>query len=282
MEASARNTLDFFRLRPGDRALLCLPVDYVAGKMMVVRALAGGLDLLLREPAGRPLKNVRDTADFAAMVPLQVHNSMEAGDRLSLISTLLVGGGEIHPVLLEKLVALERPVVYESFAMTETYSHFALRRVNGPVPELEFRLLEGVEIRADDRGCLVVDVPGVTGGPVVSRDLVEIAADSRSFRWLGRHDNVINTGGIKVLPELLEQRIRALIGKECLLLPLPDPKLGQKMVLLVEAPGPVREWEALLRDKLAPYEVPRQILTTGRIPRNASFKPDRTAARKLI
>jgi O-succinylbenzoic acid--CoA ligase len=285
MVASALKTLDYFGLQPGDRALLCLPVDYVAGKMMVVRALVGGLDLRLREPSGRPLEHLDENIDFVAMVPLQVHGSLEAGDGLSRVRTLLVGGGELHPSLRTRLESLETPQVYESFAMTETYTHFALRRINGAARDPDFRVLEGVEIRTDERACLVVNVPGVSNGSVVSNDLVEIAKDGLGFTWLGRFDNVIKTGGIKVIPEVLEKRIKALVGRECLLLPLSDAKLGQRMVLLVEHPGPAApapDWSALLREQLAPHELPKQIIPVREIPRNASFKPDRVTARKLI
>jgi O-succinylbenzoic acid--CoA ligase len=285
MVASALKTLDYFGLQPGDRALLCLPVDYVAGKMMVVRALVGGLDLHLREPSGRPLEEVTGSFDFAAMVPLQVQGSLEAGDGLSSVRTLLVGGGELHPSLRTRIEGMETPAVFESFAMTETCTHFALRRINGAAPDPDFRLLEGVEVRTDERGCLVVNVPGVTNGSVVSNDLVEIGKDGLGFTWLGRFDHVIKTGGIKVIPEVLEKRIKDLLGPECLLLSLPDEKLGQRLVLLAEYSGPgapVQEWADLLREKLAPHELPRQILTTDEIPRNASLKPDRIAARKLI
>jgi O-succinylbenzoic acid--CoA ligase len=285
MVNSARKTLGFFGLQPGDTALLCLPVDYVAGKMMVVRALVGGLDLVLAEPSGRPLEGFRGEFGFAAMVPLQLHESLKAGDDLSVIRKLLVGGGEMHPSTLSELSVMSRPEVYESFAMTETCTHFALKRVNGPAPDTGFRLLDGVEIRLDQRGCLVVRVEGVTSGPVVTNDLAEIQQGERSFRWLGRIDNVINTGGIKVAPEILEERIGKLLRADCLVIPRPDEKLGQRLVLLVEWPeegAPVKSWSGLLRRELAPHEVPKQLVPVGKIPRNASYKPDRKAARELI
>ena len=285
MVASARKTIIFFNLQPGDRVLLCLPMDYIAGKMMVVRALAGGLDLVLTEPSGRPLEGVSGAFSFAAMVPLQVHESLKEGDNLAQIETLLIGGGELAPSMKEELVNMQPPSVFESFAMTETYTHFALRQINGPAPESGFQLLDGVRVTSDDRGCLVVDVPGITIGPVVTNDLVEIEAGGKSFQWLGRIDNIIKSGGIKIIPELLEQRIRGLLHAECLVLPQPDEKLGQKMVLLVEHPGPkppVDDWSDLLRNHLAHYEVPKQVIPVREIPRNDSFKPDRIAALKAI
>lgn len=281
MICSARKTIQFFELQPGDRALLCLPMRYIAGKMMVVRALVGGLDLVMAEPSARPLKELNGSVDFGAMVPLQVHESIQHRDDLSLVERLLIGGGELHPSIKEELTRHGSTAVYESFAMTETYTHFALKRINGERPDDDFRLLDGVSVTQDERGCLVVDVPGVTNGAVSTNDLVEITPSGRGFRWLGRYDNVINSGGIKIVPEMLEQQITRLIGNRCLVLPEKDAKLGEKLTLLVEygePDPPVNAWLDLLHKELSGYEVPKRIVTVEEIPRNQSFKPDRGAA----
>ncbi len=285
MIRSARKTVDYFNLQPGDRALLCLPIRYVAGKMMVVRALVGGLDLVMVEPSGRPLQDVTGSFTFGAMVPLQVHESLTHGDPLSMIQTLIIGGGALPSSLLESLRHLGSPLVYESFAMTETYTHFALRRMNGADPEKEFRILEGVRVGLDERGCLEVNVPGITEGILTTNDLVEISPSGKSFQWLGRIDHVINSGGIKIIPELLEQQIKKWLGHECLILSEADEKLGEKLVLVVEygAPEPpVEKWIELLHTKLSTFEVPKRIVTVPQIPRNPSFKPDRQAATRVL
>ncbi len=291
MEASAIKTLWFFKLKPGDRVLLGLPVDYIAGKMMVVRALVGGLDLVLAEPSSRPLKSAEGSFSFVPMVPLQVVESLKAGDDLSLTGTLLIGGGELPASLKTRVLDLSSLKVYESFGMSETYTHFALRRINGPEPESSFRLLKGALISLDSRGCLVVDLPGVTLGPVKTNDLVEIGQGGDCFTWLGRFDNVINTGGIKVIPEILEERIGKLLGTSVLLLPVADEKLGQKMVLLVEGtllkdPNSIKKtmdlWKRKLGTVLSPHELPKHFVQVSQIPRNASFKPDRKAAGALL
>ncbi len=281
MAASARKTISFFNLQPGDRVLLCLPMEYIAGKMMVVRALVGGLDLVIKEPSGRPLAGTAGEFSFAAMVPLQVNESMKAEDDLGRTGILLIGGGELHPSIRQRLAEISPPAIFESFAMTETYTHFALRQINGQEPGPGFRVLEGVKITADQRGCLVVDVPGITEGPVITNDLVYISKGGNSFQWLGRIDNVIKTGGIKVIPELLEKRISALLEKECLVLPLPDEKLGHRIVLLVEDPDPNPSadlWIQQIKEQLSPHEVPKQVIAVPKLPRNASFKPDRSKA----
>ena len=285
MEASAKKTLSFFKLQPGDRVLLGLPVDYIAGKMMVVRALVGQLDLVPGEPSSRPLKDVDGDFSFVPMVPLQVLESLKAGDNLDPCGILLIGGGTLSPSLRAQLESTDSCEIFESFGMSETYTHFALRRVNGPHAEESFSLLEGTHINADTRGCLVVELPGITKHPVQTNDLVDISEDRTRFRWLGRFDNVINTGGIKVIPEILEQRITSLLQCTCLVLYQSDEKLGQKLVLMVEREGedaPLAAWRKLLQKHLAPHEIPKHFVLVPEIPRNASFKPDRRAAMKLV
>jgi O-succinylbenzoic acid--CoA ligase len=291
MKASAVKTLDFFGLAEGARVLLGLSVDYIAGKMMVVRALGGGLDLVLTEPSSRPLQKSEGSFSFVPMVPMQVIESLRAGDDLSRTAILLIGGGELPVSLKSRLGDFSVPEVYESFGMSETYTHFALRKLNGPLPDAYFSLLEGALIHTDARGCLVVDLPGVTAGPVVTNDLVKLREapeekkGASGFRWLGRIDNVIKTGGIKIIPEILEERIAELLGTTVLLLPFPDEKLGQKMVLLAEWNGradPTAGWKEILTGSLPSHEVPRDFIPVAGIPRNDNFKPDRKAARALL
>jgi O-succinylbenzoic acid--CoA ligase len=285
MRSSALRTLAYFGLKAGERALLCLPVDYIAGKMMVVRALEGGLDLECVAPVSTPLLEVDGSFSFAPMVPLQVRDSLASGEGLDRVRCLLVGGGEIPFGLQERLRKLQAPEVYESFGMSETYTHFALRRINGPQPEQAFRLLDGVRIRQDGQGCLVVEMEDVTEGEVHTRDQVEILEDGSVFRWLGRLDHVINSGGIKINPEVLEQEINRILGTNCLLLPEEDERLGQRMVMVAQWPGdeaPVEAWLAMLRARLQKHEVPKKIHVLPKLPRNASFKPDRRACLRLI
>lgn len=285
MKVSAERTIRFLNLQRGERTLLSLPIHYIAGKMMVVRALMGGLDLILTEPSSRPLKDMEGVIDFAAMVPLQIEESLSHGDPLGKLSKLIIGGGELHPATRVKLSSMAHTEVYETFGMTETYTHFALRRMNGPDPQSHFRLLEGVQIGVDSRDCLEVEVPGITSGRLVTNDLVEISASGDGFTWRGRFDNLINSGGIKIIPELLEEQIRGCIGQECLVLPESDRRLGQSLVLLVKFEGenpPVEQWVELLRAKLSAYEIPRRIVSAKSLPRTHSMKPDRTSARKLL
>ncbi len=346
MRNSAKRTLDHFGLKSGNAALLCLPVQYIAGKMMVVRALIGGLNLMTIEPSGNPgqaLLQQKMQVDFAAMVPLQVYELLNTPAAFSQIGTLIIGGGEIDPIVRKKIQKLDGIKVYETFAMSETYTHFATRRLNESASENSssemkraggdasmseekksakgarmsgekqsasdvyiyeekrieaprehsFQVMDGVIAELDERGCLVVDIPGVTGGPVVSNDLAELTG-SRSFRWLGRLDNVIKTGGIKVIPETIEGVVKELTGMEAVVLPVPDRRLGQKLVLVLEGTG--QETKAsgpselmnrdhiaeVLKSKLAAHEIPKEIRFLPEFPRNRSMKIDRKEIRQLL
>ncbi len=219
------------------------------------------------------------------MVPLQIEESLNHNDPLDMISKLLIGGGELHPATRDKLSSMASPEVYETFGMTETYTHFALKRINGPDPDSSFKLLDGVHVGLDSRACLEVEVSGVTSGTVLTNDLVEINQKGDGFTWLGRFDNLINSGGIKIIPELLEELVRECIGHECLVLSEADRKLGNRLVLVVEFEGndpPMDSWMDVLRKKLSNFEVPRRIVTVQTLPRNSSMKPDRTSARRLL
>jgi len=292
MLASARRTLKYFGLEPGHKALLCLPVDYIAGKMMVVRALTGGLDLVLAEPSGLPfLEMEEEVVDFTAVVPLQLYNSLKAGEDLSRIRKLLCGGGELSANLRGSLKELEQPLIFESFGMTETYTHIAIRQINGERPDTSFRALEGVELFLDGEGCLIIRDQCFQGGEIRTRDLAELDDDGLGFTWLGRADNVIKSGGIRIIPELLEQQIGNILGRSCLVLPEKDERLGQQLLLVVEqpqeesgqaagsTPGSIRD---LLKEHLPAFEMPRRVLFTQEIPRNESMKPDRLKSLELF
>ncbi len=277
MLKSANMTLSFLKLKENTSALLCLPVDYIAGKMMIVRALAGNLNLLIREPTGRPLRDFSEQVDFAAMVPMQVFETLQHEDSLGNIGNLIIGGGEISPDLRERLMGIQGPKIFESFAMTETCSHFALKPLNGPGTRDDFRVLREFRIDQDDRGCLVVYAPGITESPVHTNDLVIITATNK-FRWLGRIDNIINSGGLKFIAEEIEKKIRRHLELTCVIVPVKDARLGQKPVLVIQGDENEMDGELILgklKKFLDPAEVPRTILTMKEIPRNRALKPDR-------
>ena len=314
MEASARMTCDFLGLHEGDTALLCLPLDFIAGKMMVVRALTRGLRLIEVEPSGHPLRESTQKGrfllcnssqstqrepsllcTFAAMVPLQVWNSLqvpEERERLMQIKQLIIGGGAIDEALERELKDFPN-AVWSTYGMTETLSHIALRRLNGPERSEWYTPFDGVSLSLSEDGCLVIDAPAVHDGPLVTNDIVEFEENEecwslkkdpkrvRRFRILGRKDNVICSGGIKIQIEEVERTLQPHLAVPFLITCAKDERLGEQVVLLIEQ-GEVDEVEAICHRTLPKYWQPRHILSIDHLPMTPTGKPARSEARKLV
>jgi O-succinylbenzoic acid--CoA ligase len=270
MKMSAKMTGEFFQLQKGDSALLCLPVNFIAGKMMVVRAIELGLKLYCVQPKSQIDLSEFPSLDFVPMTPMQVENSIESLDK---INTLLIGGAPLSDVLREKLLSIPTHS-FESYGMTETITHIGLKEIS----EDYFKLLKGVQISKDERGCLVIQTPYFKE-PIVTNDLVEIR-NSTEFRWLGRVDNVINSGGIKFIPEKMEQKLKSFLSTEFIISSLPDSTLGEKLILVIESSSPLQL--DLNNSNLDKYETPKEIHFLTEFPRTESGKIKRGAIRELI
>jgi len=231
---SARMTCNFLNLKEGDAALLCLPVEYISGKMMVVRALERKLKLSVATPSAKPVQNLDVTIDFCAMSPLQVENSLH---KILFIKNLIIGGAQVSQSLKNKISQSLKDkntetTVYETYGMSETLSHIALKQIY-PVSEEYFSVFKGIEIALDERRCLKISAPALHPEILQTNDLVELK-DDRHFKFLGRIDNVINSGGLKIHPEELESLLHRYIPREAAFLGVNDEKLGQKLVLVIE------------------------------------------------
>jgi len=282
MMASAEKTCRYFHLEHGQTALLCLPVAYIAGKMMVVRSLVGSLDLQMARPDSHPDLSAMPPVEFAAMLPLQVRNALESKGELSSVRKLIIGGAEISPAL-EKQLQLHQVEAYATFGMAETCSHVAIRRLNGASPEKAYQAMPGISLEKDARGCLVIDAPYLSG-QIVTNDLVQFKGKG-SFIWLGRFDNLINTGGIKIVPEEMEAVIRMKTGLECAIIGLPDERYGQKLVLVLERsrkPGSIRELPADFPQWFPRNRQPKEVVWLNHLPRNQSYKTDRNKLELIL
>jgi o-succinylbenzoate synthase len=250
MKNSAQLTGKTFELMEGDSTLLCMPMKYVAGKMTVVRALELELDLKVIEPCSNPLKNINKPINFAAMVPLQLENTLNDLDK---IKTLIVGGGQVNSKLVEKLQNVSTQV-YETYGMTETLTHVAIKPLNGPSKSDVFRALDDIHFELDARECLVIHATALNPEPIVTNDLVDLI-DENSFRWLGRYDNVINSGGIKIIPEVVEAKLSSIVpNRRFFIAGKSDKSLGEKVVLVVE--GKSMDISCKYLDK---FEQPKEI-----------------------
>jgi len=290
MIASAKATGKFFGLNPNDKALLCLPCDYIAGKMMVVRAMVLGLDLYLVEPTGNPLaSNLIQNINFqfGAMIPLQVLNSLEnKPTQFNQIEKVIIGGGVVDNHLLEKLQTTKNQC-FATYGMTETITHVAVKTLNGENKSEVYQALEKVDFLQDKRDCLIIDAPYLSDNQIITNDIVKLYSKS-SFEWLGRFDNVINTGGIKVNPEKIEAKLADFIKTEFFIAAEADEKLGEKVVLIIEK---IIEKEGeinfeLLKQQfqtiLSKFEMPKKIYSLPKFERTETGKIQRKRTLSLL
>ena len=290
---SARITCDFLGLKPGDSALLCMSLDYIAGKMVVVRSIERHLHLISVSPSGHPLKDINEEITFAAMVPMQVYNTLqvpEERERLTHIRHLIIGGGAIDASLEKELQALPGNIaIWSTYGMTETLSHIALRRINGAEASEWYQPFDSVKISQTEEGCLVIDAPLVCAETLVTNDIVEIESyiynkveknevvEKLRFRIKGRKDNVICSGGIKIQIEEVEALLKPHLEKPFMLAKKKDEKFGEIAVLLSEDKG-IKKVEATIRRLLSDhkYWIPREFLHVDHLPLTETGKPKRS------
>ena len=284
---SARITCDFLGLKPGDTALLCMSLDYIAGKMVVVRSIERHLHLISVSPSGHPLKDINEEITFAAMVPMQVYNTLqvpEERERLSHIRHLIIGGGAIDASLEKELRSLPGNIaIWSTYGMTETLSHIALRRINGAEASEWYQPFDSVKIGQTEEGCLVIDAPLVCAETLVTNDIVEIESyiynkvEKLRFRIKGRKDNVVCSGGIKIQIEEVEEFLKPHLEKPFMLAKKKDEKFGEIAVLLSENKE-IKTVEATVRRLLSDYKywIPREFRYVEHLPLTETEKPKRS------
>jgi Acyl-CoA synthetases (AMP-forming)/AMP-acid ligases II len=280
---SARITCDFLGLRPGDTAFLCMPLDYIAGKMLVVRSIERKLNLVSVTPSGHPLKDISlsfDKPSLAAMVPLQVYNSLNVAaeaETLRSFTHLIIGGGAIDDELAKALRSFPNHV-WSTYGMTETLSHIALRRLNGDGASEWYTPFDSVDVSQNEDGCLVIDAPLVHDGKLVTNDIVELK--DGKFRILGRKDNVICSGGIKIQMEEVERALSPYMESNFMITKRSDKKFGEIVVLITENDN-IAEVEAICKRVLPKYWCPHDYLHIESIPLTETGKPARVKALSL-
>lgn len=285
--ASVQRTLRFFDLKAGHRILHCLPEKYIAGKVMILRALLGNLNLYTAPP-DTGFSFLHDEAfRFAAMVPAQVSKILNAepyrGAWLNKIDCLLIGGSAIPPDI-EALLHGVSTSCYSSYAATETATHIALRKINGTDASDFYTCLDDIRVKLSDDGCLQIFMPGLSEQPLQTTDLAWLI-NEKTFRILGRSDNVIISGGIKYYPEQLETKLARFIKVPFLISSLPHHSLGEQLVLVVEGNMDdelLTEIKNICTHRLSKYEQPKQIVVIRQFPLNKNYKTDRNELRNVI
>jgi len=283
MRNSALATGNYFGLKEDAIALLCLSATYIAGKMMLVRAMILGWDIHLVSPIANPLENLTESYDFCAMVPMQVEASLS---HLHKIEQLIIGGAPISLTLNKELQTVTTNC-FATYGMTETITHIAVKRINKfgsnlSAVESYFNTLPKVSISKDDRGCLVIDAPKVSNEIIVTNDIVNIHSDTE-FEWLGRFDNVINSGGLKLFPEQIEQKLSQLIKERFFVIGIADEILGEKLILIVESEIPLNLSKFdYQRCQLTKYEMPKEVLILPKFKETLTGKVRRKQTLKLL
>ena len=280
---SAEATCDFLDLKKGDTALLCLPLDFIAGKMMVVRSLVRGLELICVEPGGHPLATIKEAPVFAAMTPLQVFNSLLVEHETTLLADirhLIIGGGAIDESVERRLRCFKNNI-WSTYGMTETLSHIAMRKVNGDDRSEWYTCFNGVGVKVDDDNCLVIDAPYVCAKTLKTNDIAVINKDNqRQFRILGRRDNVICSGGIKIQIEEIETVLSRYIKSDFIITKRKDVKFGEIVVLLT-VDSNMDDIKRICDEHLPKYQRPRLFAEVKHIPLTATGKPARKEALEI-
>ncbi|MDQ2177244.1 AMP-binding protein [Marinifilum sp. D714] len=284
MRNSAKLTGEFFNFKAGQNALFCLSANFIAGKMMIVRAFEWQLNLIPVAPDGHPLVNISSDIDFTAMIPLQVKNSLKLEKGIQQIKKLLIGGGAVDQVLENALQDLSTEC-FIGYGMTETVSHVAIRALNGNNKSQSYQAMGNATFSIDERSCLEINAPAILDEPLLTNDVVELL-DEIQFEWKGRFDNVINSGGIKLFPEQIEKKLEALINQPFFIAGLPDEHLGQKVVLLIEwedvDENQKKELEYKIKSLLDKFEQAREIFYVSEFQRTSTDKIQRDATLSAV
>lgn len=274
MQLSANATLAFFNLCPGDHVFLNLSCEFIAGKMMLVRAIEGELNCFLTEPSSDPSDKIDKQFSFAPFVPLQIKNLLTRG-KISHFDKVLIGGGKVDEDLINELIK-SGVNSFESFGMTETLTHFAIKKIS-PKKEDSFQVLNGFEISKSKSNNLVIESNPITGKKIKTNDIIDLKS-KRNFIWKGRSDNLINSGGVKLIPEEIEAKISKHISIPFVLVGLTDDILGEKIVLVLESESEIdlgkintelEKFEKIKTQKCL-YQFPRTI--SGKIKRKEIIK----------
>ncbi len=289
MQYSARMTGKALELQKNDHAFVCLSTQHIAGRMMMVRGFELEMSLTIVDPCSNPLENISENTsiDFIALVPLQLQKIINSPQRklLDKCKAIIVGGAPVNYHLEMQLQDISAPV-YSTYGMTETVSHIALKRMNGIEKTNFFNTLPNVIINTDNRGCLTIQSPICNDKTLITNDLVTIQSPN-SFEWIGRADNVINSGGVKIQVEKIEKVFESLfydldIQNRFIVGGTRDNTLGTKLILLIEGNHnfSLETHKARLANFLSKYEIPKILFTlpsfietkTGKINRLENLK----------
>jgi O-succinylbenzoic acid--CoA ligase len=279
MIISAQKTLNHFQISKKSKVLLCLSPNTIGGKMMIVRSIIGDLKLHIGKLNANPLSEISDIFDFCAMVPMQIINTLtDNPEKFKIIKQIIIGGATL-PNDIEKELVLLNPNIFHTFGMTETLSHFAVRKV-GIDDQNVYKTLKGVTVSSDNNK-LVVNYPEILEMPLHTKEIVNILNFDK-FEWIGRSDFTINSGGIKIIPENIENKICSFISKPFFISSLKDNYLGQKVIIVIESDEHLHLMKKDFKGDLETYEIPKEYFILKKFKRTISDKINRIETKKLL
>ena len=250
---------------------------------MVVRAIVGQMNLITVDPSSEFEFLADESFDFGALVPNQVFKLLEqtsGKEKLQHIRNLLVGGSAISSELESQISTLSSRVVL-TYGMTETASHIAIRELSGDRKSDFYHCLRGISVSLNEECCLQIHLPEFKLH-LQTNDLAELQSPT-TFRIQGRADSVIISGGIKYTPERIEKKIASLIHQPFVVSAMPDEKLGEKLVLVIEGePFDTLDLEQKLTILLPPFELPRSIVFLSKLEVTTSWKWRRDEIKKQL
>lgn len=281
MRKSAHRTAQYFGLDGNSHLHSCIAADFIGGKMMLVRAMVLGCGFSFETPSNCPLDDYSGGAiDLISIVPsqmihiLDMYESVVIADNsvreLPELKNILIGGSPIPPGL-RKRICESGLNVFESYGMTETSSHIAIRRVGND--EEYFHTLEGIKVSLSENGALIIHIEGWQ--TFHTNDIAEIL-DEKTFRILGRADNVIISGGKKIHPEEVEKKLQEAFDFPFMITSKKDEKWGEKVVMIVPAENLKRTSESRIIEKCRQiclhHEVPKEIIAIDELPTTENGK----------
>lgn len=282
--ASVAATTEFLKLKKSNSTLVCLDPNFVASLMMAARCVVNDMDLIIQTPSSNPLKDLDSPVDFASFVPLQIYKMIEEEsiDQLARVENILIGGAPLSSSAFERLSKVDTNI-YATYGMTETVSHIALMPIKGDFSEAYYQVLSGIKIGQDDDGCLKVCGAVTNQHWVQTNDIVEVRGHSR-FRWLGRRDYVINSGGIKIHPEQLEKLIERCLQSDFIISWKPNPEVGSECILILEGQKMTHDRlstiQQIVERAFSKHHIPKSTLSVDRFERTTSGKVKREETRK--
>ncbi|MDA9356820.1 AMP-binding protein [Flavobacteriaceae bacterium] len=274
--SSVYMTRDYFNLKPNQSAVSFLPMNFIAGKMMLLRSMVIGLDLQLFNPTSNPSELIDKNYFFSAMTPMQAYNSIS---KLKFINTLILGGTDVSNSLRSRILS-KIDTYYETYGMTETASHIAIKKVSKNNQLItNFKVLDGVTISKNSNNCLTIEAPAISSNIIITNDIVEIIS-TNEFSVIGRKDNIINSGGVKLVPEEIERKLSKYIYKNFIISSIKDEILGDKVILIIESEKYKLKKEVF--NYLNKFEKPKQIYFISKFIYTKSNKIDRISTKQTI